>query len=799
MVKIALIDKSPSKTDYKKFFPFPFEVYHLCSKDQKKVLVKDIDISIDLKQYDFVVLIGSEALKYYSKNTSVNDYSGRKVISKKPNEYDNFVACLNPAALIFKPEQKDKFEQSVNMLLKLFMGQTTEQSLVEYKVAEEDESVLVKYLTNRLAEANILKASTYLSIDTETNSFSYKKGFIIGLCLSHAMNHGYYFGAMAVGQTALNLLQKLIDHPNVQIIGHNFKFDMHFLENSFGLVFDKAFEEGRAHDTMILHYVLDERTGTHGLKHLALNYTDMGDYDYELDCWKKEFCSSNKIKEDDFTYDLIPWDIISKYGCMDADATIRLFHKFYPLVQKNDKLFSLYNNILMPGLKFLTEMEERGVPINLKRVYKAKEILEDNIRKDYEKLYTFASVREFERVNGSVVNIASPIQLRSLLFDFEGLSSSKLTDSGLLSTDAEVLTALGEENPLANLILHIRKSTKTLSTYINKILMHTDPDGRLRTGFHLQTTTSGRLSSSGNLNLQQLPRDDAMVKGCIQAREGYKIIAVDMETAEMYIAAFLSGDKNLQQVFINMWQDPENSADFHSNIAHMVFKPNCVAKELKKLFPSLRQASKAISFGILFGSGKAKVAATVNEAMFEEHLEKGTPYNPISPEDAQEYINTYFARFPKLKQWIDSSHNQIKSAGYIYSYTGRKRRLHNIKSADRQVQGDELRSGFNAIIQGLSSDLLLLGTIEANKRIKKLGLDAKIICMVHDSVVAEVKDEDVAQYTELLIDCIKHVSGIQFQGCTMGVGIDSEDGGSADYSCGKLAKQYPELAEIGWC
>lgn len=199
------------------------------------------------------------------------------------------------------------------------------------------------------------------------------------------------------------------------------------------------------------------------------------------------------------------------------------------------------------------------------------------------------------------------------------------------------------------------------------------------------------------------------------------------------------------------------------------------------------------SFGILFGSGKAKVAATVNEALMEEHKEKGTLYNPISPEQAQEYIDTYFARFPKLRRWIEESHNQIKSKGFIYSYTGRKRRLHNIKSADRQVQGAELRSGFNAIIQGLSSDLLLMGAVEANKEIKRLGMDAKIICLVHDSVVAEVREDLVEEYTNLLIGYIKKSLNINFQGCSMGVGVDSEDGGSIDYSCGKLLKQYPEV------
>lgn len=179
--------------------------------------------------------------------------------------------------------------------------------------------------------------------------------------------------------------------------------------------------------------------------------------------------------------------------------------------------------------------------------------------------------------------------------------------------------------------------------------------------------------------------------------------------------------------------------------------------------------------------------------MFEQHVKTGCPYEPIDKDKAQEYIDTYFNRFPELKMWIDSSHEQIKQYGYIYSHFGRKRRLRNIKSSSRETVGEELRSGFNAIIQGASSDVLLLGAVDAEREIEKRGLDASIIMLVHDSIVAIVKDEDVAQYTDLVISCIQTDRGLNFGGHGVGVGVDSEDGGSLDYSCGKFKKQYPEL------
>lgn len=198
----------------------------------------------------------------------------------------------------------------------------------------------------------------------------------------------------------------------------------------------------------------------------------------------------------------------------------------------------------------------------------------------------------------------------------------------------------------------------------------------------------------------------------------------------------------------------------------------------------------------LFGSGPSKVAESINESLFEQHVKTGCPYEPIDKEMAQEYIDTYFNRFPDLKRWIDSSHEQIKQHGFIYSHFGRKRRLRNIRSASRETVGEELRSGFNAIIQGASSDVLLLGAVEAENEIQRRGLDASIRMLVHDSVVAVVREDCVEEYTQLIIECIQRDRGLNFGGHGVGVESDSEKGGSADYSCGKFKKQYPELYEV---
>ncbi len=264
-----------------------------------------------------------------------------------------------------------------------------------------------------------------------------------------------------------------------------------------------------------------------------------------------------------------------------------------------------------------------------------------------------------------------------------------------------------------------------------------------------------------------------------------------LTTAEIYYAAVLSKDKNMQQVFINMKQDPGKYPDFHSNIAHMVFNLKCEPAEVKKLYPALRQAAKAISFGILYGSGPKKVAESVNLAFLEEGQAA-----TCTTEDAKDYIVTYFNMFKKLKRWIDSCHKEISSNGFIYNHFGRKRRLHNVNSTDRGVAAGEVRSGFNAIIQSVSSDHLLLGAVDADEEILAKGLDAEIFALVHDSVVAIVREDLVEEYLEILYRNIQTDRGCSIPNCPIGIEEDSEPGGSNDYSCGKLVKMFPDLAMV---
>ena len=749
-MKVALIDKAPNRTKYKEYFNFDFDHYHMSSVPITKLLKKDVDLEVDLTPYDYVILVGAEAAKEYAKITSVTNMAGQLVA-------DKFIAISNPAMLAFKPEGKPDFQRACDRIHKYMEGTLRPATEGDFKGIDSTPEA------KQFLQEVIDNAQGYVALDTETTGLYPRDGYVLGVSVSYKSKHGRYILCDAMDEECITLLQYICD--NFTIVFHNMKFDYKMLAYHLGLTFDRS----KVHDTMVMHYVLDE-TDSHGLKLLALKYTDYGDYDSELDDFKKSYCAANGILQDDFTYDLIPFDTISRYASIDTAVTYDLFMKFWPIVQANDKLRYVYETILVPGTLFLMDMEEVGIPISQDRMAAANLYLDEEIEKAKQVVYGFEAVKRFEQDTGKIFNPNSVMQLRVVLFDYLGLSpTGKKTATGAVSTDAEVLDQLSEEHPLPAAILKVRQLGKIQNTYISKILPELDRDGRIRTNFNLIFTTSGRLSSSGKFNAQQIPRDNPIIKGCIKAPEGFKIVSQDLTTAEMYYAAVLSGDKNLQEVF-------SSGGDFHSTIAKMVFDLECPVEEVKKKYGGKRQSAKAISFGILYGSGANKVSQTVSKATGEDY--------PV--ERARQDIKQYFTKFSKLKQWLDTRKSFIEQNGYTYSFFGRKRRLPNVFSSDKGIAAHEVRSGINAEVQSLASDVNLLGAMRTADEIKAKGIDAKIFMLVHDSIVALVKEEHVEQYCEILKRNTQHDWGCGIPGSP--IGVDQDVG--HDYSFGDWEGYY---------
>ena len=748
--KVAIIDKAPNRIRYSDYFPFEYEQFHMSEVPITKLLKKDVTLVFDPEPYDLVILVGSEASKEYAKITSVTNMAGHLI-------NDKYICITNPSVLIFKPEGKTDFQRALDKVLRFYDGSSTIKIVGDFGGISDTEEA--KAHLNKV----LMHADRVVAIDTETTALYVRDGYVLGVYLSYTKQEGKYILTDCMDDECISLLQLIA--LKYEIVFHNMKFDYKMIRYHLGVEFNRA----RVHDTMLMHYLLNENEG-HGLKVLALKYTEYGDYDSALEEFKKEYCRLHNILQDDFTYDLIPYDIMSKYASIDTAVTYELFWKFWPKIEGNPKLLWAYKNLMIEGCLFLMDMEEVGIPFSEERLLRAKVYLDEEILSAKEEVYQYDVIKMYQVDTSKIFNPNSVIQLRSILFDYLGLDpTGKKTGTGAISTDAEVLKQLSKAHPLPAAILKVRQLTKIQNTYINKIIPALNKDKRLRTNFNLSFTTSGRLSSSGKMNAQQIPRDDPIIKSCIVAPEGYKIVSQDLQTGEVYYAAVLSGDSNLQEVF-------KQGGDLHSSIAKMVFGLTCEASEVKALFPELRQAAKAITFGILYGSGAKKVAESVSK-------ETGKPY---SLAQAQDDIDTYFSRFNRLKKWLDEQKDFITQNGFTYSHFGRKRRLANVFSSDKGIASHEVRSGINALIQSVCSDVNLLGAIDAKKEVEARGLDAKIFMLVHDSIVAVVKDEDVEEYCAILKQATQKERGCSIAGRP--IGVDQEIG--IDYSFGKYEKMY---------
>ena len=759
MANVAIIETKPSRTDFTKSFKeaFEYDRFYLCSDTTiKKVLKKNVDIDFDPDNYEWVILVGADACKYYTKNASVTDYSG-KIVEEK------FLPVINPAMVSFKPESAKLWEESRDSIIGYITGT---KKVVTYSTDKiygiRDSASLKKFLLAAIASPN-----PFIALDSETGALYPRNGAVLGISVSYERDHGVYIDTDCVDEECSDLFQQLFNKKTV--VFHNAKFDLAFMAYHFYWTFPQY------EDTMLLHYCIDENPGTHGLKQLALQYTDYGDYEQPMYEWIAEYRKKTGCLKEDFSFDLIPFDVIQPYAAIDAVVTFLIYAKLKPAVTKNKKLDKVYNGILIPASTFLIQVQDNGVPFDMARLKFAQAEMQKSIDESIAELYKEPKVREFEEAQGKPFNPNSVMQLRSFLFDYIGLQPvGKKTATGANSTDAEVLQELADQHPIPALILNIRQKSKIKNTYLDKIIPQLDRDKRLRTNFNIHGTTSGRLSSSGRLNMQQLPRDNSAVKGAIKAAPGHKIVAVDLTTAEVYIVAVLSGDQELMNVF-------KSGGDFHSTMAKKVFGLDCAVEEVKKIHPLLRQAAKAITFGILYGSGPSKVSETVNKEAKANNMD----YN-FTVEDAQEAIKSYFKQFKGLKAWLTKNQEFISTNGYIYSFFGRKRRLPNVLSTDGGVKSHAIRSGLNFLVQSPASDVNLLAGIEMQQYIKKTGMKARIFALVHDSILAEVPDDEIEHYSEKLETFIKTNRGLSIPGCA--IGCDFEVG--EDYSFGKFEKQY---------
>lgn len=653
-----------------------------------------------------IVLLGASAMKsVLGSDTSLARYRSIPV-SFSLEEYKTIaLATYHPAYILRNPKAQDILVSDLQRARTLVTeGLTTSKREVSYHTITTVEKLekLVK----------ILNQSKYYSLDTETTGFNFLQDKIIAISVSFKSTYAacipYYLDKTSCYWSEKDkkrvdeLIRTMLENSSTKIL-QNGKFDIKFFRGAGFEVKNFKF------DTMLAHHLLDENS-LHDLKTLAMRYTDLGDYEKPL----RDALKNLKGKKVDKSYDKLPTDLLYHYACTDADATIRLYEIFKPEIIKRG-FKDLYVKIVHPFQEVLGDMEFRGVRVDVDLLDK----LEIEYSKELEKIKALVNEKVKEPIN-----LSSPKQLQVLLYEKLKLPILKRTRTGA-STDKETLALLAERypHPILKGLLRYRELSKLVSTYLKGMKKLINPVSRnVHTRYQVNGTVTGRISSSSP-NLQNIPRDGAIKNLFIPSfNENAVIIEMDYSQAELRVLAYYSQEKEMLDTF-------NSGGDIHTSVAASVF-----GKDLENVTKEERNIAKNINFGLAYGRGFSSIAAQLK----------------ISSERAREIVDTFFRRYPKVKNWMISTQKAARTKGEVRSLFGRKRRLPEILSPDSNRRAEAERQAINSPIQGTSADITAYCMVRLFKRLKEGNYRTRMLMTVHDSIIFEAPRDEVNEVSKLI-------------------------------------------------
>jgi len=567
----------------------------------------------------------------------------------------------------------------------------------EYIVA--DTAVEVSKLADRL---NGLEEFCF---DTETDSLNPLESKLIAVSFSWEKNRGYmvYFTDDEPLTEKLDILKPVFENPGIRKIGQNLKFDIQVLANYNVKV------RGELFDTMIAHYLL-EPDMRHNMDYLAETYLNYKPISIESLIGKKGKNQSNMRS--------VPLDKLREYAVEDADITFQLKEMFYKQI-KAEGLYKLASEIEMPLIPVLAGMERKGVMLNEGVLNEYAGVLRQMIS-DLEK--------EIHELAGTDFNIGSPKQLGDILFIRLKLDDkAKKTKTKQFVTNEEVLQRLIDKHPIVNKVLEYRGLKKLLSTYVEALpALKNRKTGRIHTSYNQAIAATGRLSSN-KPNLQNIPiRDESgrEIRKAFIPAEGKLFFAADYSQIELRLMAHLSGDKG-------MLQDFHSGEDIHSATAAKIFgvEPGLVSREM-------RTRAKTANFGIIYGISAHGLSQRLN----------------ISRTEAKELIDGYFKNYPGVKAYMKESIDKGREDGYVSTLFGRRRYLRDIQSRNSLLRSNAERNAINAPIQGTAADIIKIAMIRIDHRLDKSDLKANMILQVHDELIFEVAESDVAALRDIVTE-----------------------------------------------
>ncbi len=591
-------------------------------------------------------------------------------------------------------------------LLDALPGKSVQNTLAydDYHIVKDEE------LFNRIITE--IKNKKKFAIDLETTSRDPMLADIVGISISYDPHKAYYIPVAHTGEGSdgqldrdhvLTKLKGILEESGITKIGQNIKYE-YVIFRRYGIELSDEM-----HDTMVMSYLLNPAKRNHNLNDISMDYLNHKMITY------KEVCGSGKSE---LPFNEVSVETACRYSCEDADVTYLVADVLMPKLEELG-LTGLYEDIEMPLVKVLADMEMTGILVDEKKLVYLSEKFGGMMEEFQTEIYAEA---------GEEFNINSPKQLSKILFEKMNLPVIKKTKTGY-STDVSVLTELAEvyDQKIPRDILRYRSVSKLKSTYTDALVALINPHTkRLHTSYNQTVTSTGRLSSS-EPNLQNIPvRSDEgrLIRSAFIAEPGKTLISADYSQVELRILADLSGDETMLRSF-------ELGEDIHTRTASEVFDifPQMVT-------PDMRRAAKVINFGIVYGMSAYGLSRELK----------------IPPKTAKKYIDGYFRKYHRVKEHIDNTIKRAHEDGFVTTLFGRRLNLPDIFSKNKNIVQMAERNAVNAPIQGTAADIIKIAMIRLASKINEAGFKSKMLLQVHDELVFEIADDEIDIMEKLIRD-----------------------------------------------
>ena len=557
---------------------------------------------------------------------------------------------------------------------------------------------------------SVLQDADRIAFDTETTDIDAMRAKLVGISLAVKPDVGYYIplghqtGLQLDTDEVLKALAKPMTNPRIEKVGHNLKYDYLILKR-FGLMVSPL-----SFDTMIAEWLINPSSRNLGLKSLA--WVRLG---YEMTQIDTLIGKGRNQK----TMDNVSIADAAKYAAADAAICLQLLPQLQEELQQHEAQ-KLFSTMEMPLIPILAAMEEAGIKLDVTFFEHFSKELEARLG-EIESQIQGAAGYEF--------NLNSPQQLSEALFDKLGLEPpdrARKTASGFYSTAADVLEAISKQHPVVEWILEYRELEKLRSTYVDSLPEQINPaTGRVHTSFNQTGTVTGRIASS-DPNLQNIPTRTEIgrrVRNGFIAEKGWRLLAVDYSQIELRIVAHMAKDEAMLAAF-------RAGQDIHATTAAAVH-----GIKLEDVTPEMRRHAKAINFGLIYGMSPYGLTNATDLTLAE----------------AENFIETYFKKFPGVKKYLDGIRKQAAEQGYVETLLGRRRYFPNLeRGASYAVRQREEREAINAPIQGTAADIIKLAMLKLPEALGKENLSAKMLLQVHDELMFEVPEGELQVTTKLV-------------------------------------------------